>query len=75
MYKIKVVRLDNNTQIAKKTYESTNKFNKYGCDYFKRKHNNSNNAHHTEVYYRLYKMNDDEKWIEMQIPNEWEIKC
>jgi len=33
--------------IAKKTYESTNKFNRYGKDYFKRKHNNSYNAHHT----------------------------
>lgn len=71
MFKIKLIRKDYNTQIAKKTYESTNKFNRYGKDYFKRKHNNSYNAHHTEAYCKLYKMDDNEKWIEIQIPEDW----
>ena len=30
MFKIKVIRKDYNTQVDKKTYETTNKFIKYG---------------------------------------------
>ena len=44
MFKIKVIRKDYNTQIAKKIYEGTKKFTKYGSDYYKRKHNTNNNA-------------------------------
>lgn len=72
MYKIKVISKLFNTQIAKKIYETTNKFNKYGKEYFERKHNTDYNPSRHEAYCKIYKMNlTTEKWEEIEIPQEW----
>lgn len=66
MFKIKVIRKDYNTQIDKKIYKTTNKFIKYGSDYFRRKHNTDCNAYYAEAYCKCFKMNSEtEKWEEI----------
>ena len=72
MYKIKLIRKDFNTQIEKKIYETTNKFNKYGKEYFIRKNNNSYNCMRAEAYCKIYKLNSNEKWEEIEIPIDFE---
>ena len=56
MYKIKLVRVDYNTQIEKKVYESKDKFLRYGLDYYNRKHNNKCNPYNTLAYCKFYKL-------------------
>ena len=74
MFKIKVIRKDYNTQVDKKMYESSTKFIKYGADYYKRKHNKSNNAHRTEAYCKCFKMNSEtEKWEEINHEDYFDV--
>ena len=74
MFKIKVIRKDYNTQVDKKIYEGTKKFIKYGSDYYKRKHNNSNNAHGTVTYCKCFKMNSEtEKWEEINPEDYFDV--
>ena len=68
MYKIKLVRVDYNTQIEKKVYESKAKFLRYGLDYYNRKHNNKYNPAHTLAYCKFYKLDTNtEKWVEISL--------
>lgn len=70
MYKIKLVRVDYNTQIEKKVYESKAKFIKYGLDYYNRKHNNVCNPARTLAICKFYKLNTEtEKWYEISLEN------
>ena len=47
---------------------------KYGSDYYKRKHNNSNNAHSTEAYCKCFKMNTEtEKWEEINPEDYFDV--
>ena len=74
MFKIKVIRKDYNTQVDKKIYEGPKKFIKYGSDYYKRKHNTSNNAHSTEAYCKCFKMNSEtEKWEEINPEDYFDV--
>lgn len=74
MFKIKVIRKDYNTQIDKKIYETTNKFIKYGSDYFRRKHNTNCNSYYAEAYCKCFKMNHEtEKWEEINPEDYFDI--
>lgn len=68
MYKIKLVRVDRNTQIEKKVYESKAKFLRYGLDYYNRKHNKKRNLSRTLAVCKFYKLDiETEKWVEISL--------
>lgn len=75
MYKIKLVRVDYNTQIEKKIYESKAKFLKYGLKYYNRKHNNKRNTYRTLAYCKFYKLDTiTEKWYEISLEDVNRLK-
>jgi hypothetical protein len=69
VYKIKIIRKDKNTQYRKKVYESKAKFLKYGKEMFERHHNVK--FYNLETYCKIFQMNNESKWVELDIPKEF----